>query len=93
VLVIGVTLLAVTPRYPWYALLLIPFVVLSGRWEWLAVALAIAVRQVHTPLPSFQWSLLAAIAVVLVVTLVRTPRSEWHRWRRRLTRPPTRDVG
>ncbi len=41
---IGVTFLAVTPRYPWYALLLIPFVVLSGRWEWMALNLAIALR-------------------------------------------------
>ena len=42
VLLIGVTFLAVSPRYPWYALLLIPFVVLSGRWEWLSIGLAIA---------------------------------------------------
>ena len=34
---IGVTLLVVTPRYPWYALLLVPMIAMTGRWEWLAV--------------------------------------------------------
>jgi phosphoglycerol transferase MdoB-like AlkP superfamily enzyme len=84
VLMIGVTLLAVSPRYPWYALLLVPFVALSGRWEWLAVGLAITLRQLYPSLHTFRWSLLAAIAVVLVVTLVRTRRDDWLRWRDRL---------
>ncbi|WIB66880.1 glycosyltransferase family 87 protein [Curtobacterium sp. MCBD17_035] len=85
VLVIGVTLLAVSPRYPWYALLLVPFVVLSGRWEWLAVGLAITVRQLHPSVDTFRWTLAAAAALVLVGTLVRTPRSDWVRWRARLS--------
>jgi hypothetical protein len=84
VFMIGVTFLAVTPRYPWYALLLIPFVVLSGRWEWLALTLAIALRGVWPSVVAYRWWLLAAIAVVLVVTLVRTRRADWLRWRDRL---------
>jgi hypothetical protein len=95
VFMIGVTFLAVTPRYPWYALLLIPFVVLSGRWEWLALTLAIALRGVWPSVVAYRWWLLAAIAVVLVVTLVRTRREDWLRWRDRLlgrSTPPTRGL-
>ncbi|MBO9057515.1 DUF2029 domain-containing protein [Curtobacterium flaccumfaciens pv. flaccumfaciens] len=85
VLMIGVTFLAVTPRYPWYALLLIPFVVLSGRWEWLSIGLAIALRGVWPSADAYRWWLLAAVAVIVVVTLLRTERSEWRRWWERLT--------
>ncbi|WP_336698266.1 glycosyltransferase family 87 protein [Curtobacterium sp. USHLN213] len=84
VLLIGVTFLAVSPRYPWYALLLIPFVVLSGRWEWLSIGLAIALRGVWPSADAYRWWLAAAVAVVIVVTLVRTRRSDWERWGRRL---------
>lgn len=93
VLVIGVTFLAVTPRYPWYALLLIPFVVLSGRWEWQAIALAIALRGVWPSVDAFRWWLAAAVLVILVVTLIRTDRADWLRWRDRLVpRRRRRDV-
>ncbi|WP_439689077.1 glycosyltransferase 87 family protein [Curtobacterium sp. SP.BCp] len=84
VLLIGVTFLAVTPRYPWYALLLIPFVVLSGRWEWLSIGLAIALRGVWPSTPAYRWWLAAAVLVVVVGTLARTSRSDWARWRDRL---------
>jgi hypothetical protein len=36
----GVALLATTPTYPWYALLLVVLVGFSGQVEWLAVAVA-----------------------------------------------------
>ena len=36
----GAALLVATPSYPWYALLLIPLIVLAGRPEWLAVSVA-----------------------------------------------------
>ncbi len=89
VLMIGVTFLAVTPRYPWYALLLVPFVVLSGRWEWSAIALAIALRGVWPSVDAYRWWLGAAILVIVVVTVIRTDRSDWIRWRDRLL--PGRD--
>ncbi|MBT2534279.1 DUF2029 domain-containing protein [Arthrobacter sp. ISL-48] len=38
---IGITLLIVSPNYPWYALMLLPFIVLSRRWEYVAVILAL----------------------------------------------------
>jgi hypothetical protein len=89
VLMIGVTFLAVTPRYPWYALLLIPFVALSGRWEWSALALAIAVRGAWPNVDAYRWWLGGAVLVIVVVTLIRTDRSDWVRWRDRLV--PGRD--
>ena len=85
VLMIGVTFLAVSPRYPWYALLLIPFVVLSGRWEWLSIGLAIALRGVWPSVDAYRWWLAAAVLVIVVVTLVRTCRSDWVRWGRLLS--------
>ena len=47
---IGLTLLIVSPTYPWYSLMLLPFVVLSGRWEYIAVILALDVNYLT---PSF----------------------------------------
>ena len=38
---IGLTLLIISPNYPWYALLLLPFIVLSRQWEYVAVILAL----------------------------------------------------
>ena len=38
--VTGVALLLAGPSYPWYALLLVALVALSGRWEWLPAAAA-----------------------------------------------------
>ena len=38
---IGLTLLIVSPNYPWYALMLLPFIVLSRRWEYLGIILAL----------------------------------------------------
>lgn len=84
VLMIGVTFLAVTPRYPWYALLLIPFVALSGRWEWLSIGLAITVRGLWVNTDAYRWWLAGAVLVIVVVTLIRTDRADWVRWGRRL---------
>ncbi len=64
---IGMTLLIVSPRYPWYALLLVPFIALSGRWEWFAVPLALTVRLL---IPNHMVSQVAiAIAIVVIVAL------------------------
>jgi hypothetical protein len=93
VLLIGVTLLAITPRYPWYALLLVPFVVLSGRWEWLALALAITLRQLHPSVHTYRETLVAAVVVILLVTVLRTRRTDWRRWARRLVPSRSRVAG
>jgi len=66
---IGVVMLAVTPRYPWYALLLVPFVAMTGRWEWMAVPLALTERLL---IPSadlaraFVWTTIAFIVAVTI---------------------------
>ncbi|GGK95959.1 hypothetical protein GCM10007382_15270 [Salinibacterium xinjiangense] len=64
---IGVTLLIVTPRYPWYALLLVPMIVMTGRWEWLAVPLALTERLL---IPSVDLArLTVTLAIILIVAM------------------------
>ena len=70
-IMIGVTLLIVTPRYPWYALLLLPIVAMTGRWEWLTVPLALTSRFL---VPSLLLGRLAAIAAIVTVL--------WLTWKR-----------
>ena len=71
VVMIGVTLLIVSPRYPWYALLLVPFVALTGRWEWLAVPLALTARLLIPSVTVTRTAVATAIVVVLVVSWLR----------------------
>jgi Glycosyltransferase family 87 len=40
VVLTGVAVLLAGPNYPWYALLLVALIALSGRWEWLPAAAA-----------------------------------------------------
>jgi hypothetical protein len=40
VVVTGVAVLLAGPNYPWYALLLVALIALSGRWEWMPAAAA-----------------------------------------------------
>lgn len=68
---IGVVLVAVSPRYPWYALLLVPFVALTGRWEWLAIPLALLVRQLEPYMALQRASLATAVLVILLVSIWR----------------------
>ncbi len=68
---IGATLLIVSPRYPWYALLLVPFVAMTGRWEWLAVPLALTARQLIPSLTVTRTAVLIAIVVILVASWQR----------------------
>ena len=57
----GVALLVVNPLYAWYALILVPFVALSRRWEWLVVPLALSIGDASAPRP---WVLAVATVVV-----------------------------
>jgi alpha-1,2-mannosyltransferase len=66
---IGLTLLIVSPNYPWYALMLLPFIVLSQRWEYLGVVLALDVIYMVPPVAPYsevinQGVLLAAVVAV-----------------------------
>lgn len=90
---IGVTLLAVSPRYPWYALLLVPFVAMTGRAEWLAIAVALYVRQFEPGIVLQRMSLATAALVVLAVSVWRWTEDRygrgwlWEPWARNRLRP------
>lgn len=70
-LMIGVTMLIVTPRYPWYALLLVPMIAMTGRWEWLAVPLALTERLLIPSVDLARLTVTAAIVVVVAVSIRR----------------------
>jgi hypothetical protein len=82
---VGGTLLVLSPRYPWYALLLVPFIVLSGRWEWLAIPLALTVRLLVPSLTVTRVSLAMALVVIVVISLRRAGPGAVSRWRRSLS--------
>lgn len=75
VLMVGGTLLIVSPSYPWYALLLLPFVVLSARYEFTAIAPVLALMYFTGAEPYGQLAarlgLGAAVVLLLVAALVR----------------------
>lgn len=68
---IGGALLIVTPRYPWYALLLVPMIAMTGRWEWLAVPLALTERLLFPPVEWARVVVAVAVVVIVVVSLRR----------------------
>ena len=49
VVVVGVTLMVTTPGYAWYALLLLGLVALTGRLEWLSMAIAPTISMLGGP--------------------------------------------
>lgn len=67
---IGGTLLIVSPRYPWYALLLVPMIAMTGRWEWLVVPLTLTARLLY-PDTDVTRAVLAAAVVIVVLGAVR----------------------
>ena len=78
---IGTVLVVVSPRYSWYALLLVPFVVLSRRWEWLAIPLALTARLLVPSLTVSRAALAVAVVIVVVGWWIR------HRRARALSTP------
>jgi alpha-1,2-mannosyltransferase len=80
VTMIGLTLLIVSPSYHWYALMLLPFIVLSGRWEYVAVILALDVLYMVPTVPPYDEivSQAALLAAALAVAA-----GAWRRKRRR----------
>ena len=69
---IGGTLLIVSPRYPWYALLLVPMIAMTGRWEWMAVPLALTVRLLFPGVEGSRVAVALAIVVVVAAALRRS---------------------
>ena len=71
VAMIGITLLIVSPSYAWYVLILVPMVAMSGRWEWLAIGLAITLRELSPHAAVARTSDLVAIVIIVGVTVWR----------------------
>lgn len=79
VFMVGGTLLLVSPSYPWYALLLLPFVVLSRRYEFTVIAPVLAFMyftgaEPYGPLVA-KLGLGAAVALIVGFTVLRRRRS------------------
>lgn len=69
--VIGGALVIASPPYPWYALLLVPFIVMSGRWEWMAIPAALTVHGLITSTAAFRFALLTAVVIIAAGWVVR----------------------
>ena len=78
---IGAALLVISPRYPWYALLLVPFVAMTGRWEWLGIALALSIRQFWPYANVRAVTLTVALALIIVMSIHRSGPGWWGRMR------------
>ncbi|MEO3931520.1 glycosyltransferase family 87 protein [Micrococcaceae bacterium Sec7.4] len=76
---IGLTLLIISPNYPWYALMLLPFIVLSRRWEYITVILALDAIYM---LPLKEPFSLPLHQTALLLTAVAVAAGVW--WRRRM---------
>jgi hypothetical protein len=72
---VGAVLLITSPSYPWYALVLIPFIALSRRWEWLVVPIALTVETLVPAHPAGTLVIAAAAVAAGVATVLRRRRS------------------
>jgi alpha-1,2-mannosyltransferase len=77
---IGLTLLIVSPGYPWYALMLLPFIVLSRRWEYVAVVVALDALYMVPTVPPYSE---AANQGVLLAAALAVAAGAWLRRRGR----------
>ncbi|SDL83015.1 Protein of unknown function [Nonomuraea maritima] len=74
-LVTGIAFLALTPGYSWYALLVVAFAALDGRWEWLGVPLAGAAAYLGVQHHLGTAAYAVAASAVIAGSLVRARRS------------------
>ena len=79
----GAALLIISSPYPWYALVLVPFIALTGRWEWFVVPVAMTA---HLLVPDAVPSTVAVLGSVAVVT------GAWLRRRGSRTQPASAEV-
>jgi alpha-1,2-mannosyltransferase len=66
---IGLTLLIVSPGYPWYSLMLLPFIVLSRRWEYVAVIVALDALYMVPTVPPYSEAANQGVLFVAVLVL------------------------
>ena len=63
---VGSALALLSPGYGWYSLLLVPFMAMSGRWEWFGVVITLSLLGLQQDRWAFRGVLLAAVLVVVV---------------------------
>jgi alpha-1,2-mannosyltransferase len=68
----GGAFLIISPSYPWYLLLLVPMIAMSGRWEWLALPLAFMAHSLQPTTAVAQWGELTALVIVVAGSLIRS---------------------
>ena len=85
VLMVGLTLLIVSPNYPWYALLLMPLIVLSGRFEYFIIPLAVTIMYLDTGILDG----VIAARVALGAAALTIIAASWGRHHRGLVRANT----
>ncbi|MGN6445108.1 glycosyltransferase 87 family protein [Amnibacterium sp.] len=68
---IGGALLLLSPSYGWYTLLLIPFIVMSERWEWFGVVIVLSLIGLHQHVWWFRSALLVAAVLPVLAAIVR----------------------
>lgn len=89
VLMVGATLLIVSPGYPWYGLLLVPLIALSGRFEYFAIPVALTVMYLDVGL--FDGAL--ATRAVLGTTALAILAAAWGRRHRTARKLHERNTG
>lgn len=89
-LMVGTVMLIVTPRYPWYALLLVPLIAMTGRWEWMLVPLALTERLLVPSVDLARLTVLIAIVIIIIVSLRRSGGIPAKHWAERLKRRDSR---
>jgi alpha-1,2-mannosyltransferase len=68
---VGSALVLLSPAYSWYSLLLVPFIVMSGRWEWFAVVLTLGLLGLQQDREAFRCVLLVAALLVVLAGWTR----------------------
>jgi hypothetical protein len=71
----GAMLVVVASPYPWYALVLVPFIALTRRWEWFVVPVVMTAHLLVPDAAGMRLCLLVSVAVVTAGWLARRRRS------------------
>lgn len=71
----GAMLLVVSSPYPWYGLVLVPFIALTRRWEWFAVPLLMTAHLLVPQVAPLTAVVLLSLLVVAGATVARRRRA------------------
>jgi len=78
----GAMLLVLSSPYPWYALVLVPFIALTGRWEWFVVPVVMTAHLLVPDVAVMRGVVPLAVVVVVAGWLLRrrarTPHAVAH---------------